>query len=180
MTTVIKAAETEFTREFDSLVTDMITGKAEVDVELDWLTEYLHANWGGNCECVAYHVASMSDWGFSDEAIQDAHYPDEVAITDEMRVKAGREYLAGLGFDDTYSLYDPGFEELEIEASDGRKAIAVMAYFAQGQAGLCWTLMGGYESGNLLSHISELGFETLEQMLEMSDAWILQQWRTTS
>ena len=177
MTAVIKAIETDLASEFDSLVTDIIAGNADVDIELDWLSEYLLAHWGGDCEYIAYHVASLSDWGFSDEAIQDAHYPDEVEITGAMRVKAGREYLVGLGYDDTYSLYDPGFEELEIEASDGRKATAVMAYFSQGQAGLCWTLMGGYEHGNLLLHISGLGFETQDAMLEMSDAWILENWR---
>ena len=177
MSTFIKAVETDFAPEFDSLVTDIIAGNADVDIELDWLSEYLLAHWGGDCEYIAYHVASLSDWGFSDEAIQDAHYPDEVEITDAMRVKAGREYLVGLGYDGTYSLCDPGFEELEIEASDGRKATAVIAYFAQGQAGLCWTLMGGYEHGDLLSHISQLGFETQDAMLEMSDAWILENWR---
>ena len=179
MSTFIKAVETDFAPEFDSLVTDIIAGNAGVDIELDWLSEYLLAHWGGNCEYIAYHVASLSDWGFSDEAIQDAHYPDEVEITDDMRLKAGREFLAGLGSDETYSLDDPGFEELEIEASDGRKATAVMAYFSQGQAGLCWTLMGGYEHGDLLSHISELGFETQEAMLEMSDAWILDHLRSS-
>ena len=74
MTTVIKAIETDLAREFDSLVTDIIAGNADVDIELDWLSEYLLAHWGGNCEYIAYHVASLSDWGFSDEAIQDAHY----------------------------------------------------------------------------------------------------------
>ena len=49
---------------------------------------------------------------------------------------------------------------------------------AQTQAGLCWTLMGGYEHGDLLSHISELGFETQEAMLEMSYKWILDHWRS--
>ena len=36
MTTVVKAIETDVAREFDSLVTDIIAGNADVDIELDW------------------------------------------------------------------------------------------------------------------------------------------------
>ena len=42
---------------------------------------------------------------------------------------------------------------------------------------MCWTLMGGYEKGNLLTHINALGFETLEDLAEVSDEWILEHWR---
>ena len=172
----IAAASEPLRERFDDLVDQVICGSLEDDDELPWLSDYLTLHWAGEIQLVAYLADQLKDFGFSDEHVSDRFYPEEVEITDALRIESGRHYLTQISFSDSMSLFDPGFVELEIESSAGKKATVIMAFFGMGQTGLSWTVIGGYEEGNLVDLINEAGYLTEDQLAHVSDQWVLDHW----
>ena len=115
--------------------------------------------------------------GFSDEWIRDSYDGENLEVTDALRVSQGRSYLAGLNYDDTYSMFDPGFFDFQVEVSSGDIVTIVIGFFAEGQAGSCFYFMGGFQDGNTLDLVNALGYFASEQLEKVSDAWILKAWQ---
>ena len=173
---IVKASETKYAQQFDALIGDILAGTAVCNVEIPWLTEFLCEKAFHDCDFVAYHAASFNDWGFSDEGIRDNHYPENIEITDALRVLEGRTYLAGLTDDDTCSMFDPGFFDFQVQASSGQTITIVIGFCAEGHA-LGYYFMGGFSVGTTLELANALGYLTSEQLEEVSDDWILGNWR---
>lgn len=176
MQTRIKASETKYAAQFDALLSQVSAGVAEASTEIDWLSLFINESGVADCELVAYQFEALSDWLFSDERIRDDPPPDLGSICDTLRLEVAKSTLDRLDEDDTYSLFDPAFFELEVVGSDGCAAHIVIAFYAEGHSP-CFTFMGGYKDSTLLEHISSLGYMTLEQLKEKDGAWILQRWR---
>lgn len=176
---MIKASETKHAQLFDQLVADILADQIKPDTEMPWLSEFLHETGIADCDFVAYYADSLSDWGFSDEWIRDNYDGESLEITDELRLSQGRSYLEGLNYDDTYSMFDPGFFDFQVEVSSGDIVTIVIGFFTEGQAGSCYHYMGGFKASasNTLKLVNSLGYLTLDQLEEVSDAWILEKWR---
>ena len=172
----IKASETRCAAQFDALISEVIAGIAEAFTEIEWLSEFIFETGVADCELVAYQCEAFSDWLFSDERIHDDPPPELELITDELRLEVARSTLETLVEDDTYSLFDPAFFELDVEGSDGTSARLVIAFFAEGNAP-CFIFMGGYTAGALIEHVNSLGYLTYDQLQQKNDAWILERWR---
>ena len=174
---MIKASETKHAQLFDQLVADILADQIKPDTEMPWLSEFLHETGIADCDFVAYYADSLSDWGFSDEWIRDNYDGESLEITDELRLSQGRSYLEGLNYDDTYSMFDPGFFDFQVEVSSGDIVTIVIGFFTEGQAGSCFYFMGGSKEGNTLDLVNALGYFTSEQLEKVSDAWILKAWQ---
>ena len=174
---IIKAPESKYKSQLDALVRDILAGTAAIDVEIPWFTDLIYETNLHDCDFVAYHADSFKDWGFSDEGIRDNHSPDYIEITDKLRTEEGRDYIASLEHDDTYSMFDPGFFDFQIQATSGETVTVVIGFFAQGQAGSCYHFMGGVAGGTALELVNDLGYFTIEQLNSFDDAWILENWR---
>jgi hypothetical protein len=76
-------------------------------------------------------------------------------------------------------MFDPGFFDFQVEVSSGDIVTIVIGFFTEGQAGSCFYYMGGFKEGvgNTLKLVNSLGYLTLDQLDEVSDVWILKQWR---
>jgi hypothetical protein len=176
MPTEIKASETRYVAQFDTLISQVSSGIAEAFIEIEWLSEFIFETGVADCELVAYQCEAFTDWLFSDERIRDDPPPKLELITDELRLEVAKSTLETLAEDDTYSLFDPSFFELEVAGSDGISARLVIAAFAEGHSP-CFTFMGGYNAGTLIEHVNGLGYLTHEQLQQKDDAWILDRWR---
>ena len=176
---LIKASETKYSQLFDQLVADVLADRAKPDTELPWLTEFLYEDGIGDCDFTAYYADSLSDQGFSDEWIRDSYDGENLEITDALRVSQGRDHLAGIEGADTYSMFDPGFFDFQVESTTGEVVAFVIGFFLEGLNGPRFYFMGGYQKGasNTLKLVNSLGYLTHEQLQEVSDAWILEKWR---
>ena len=176
---LIKASETKYSQQFDQLVADVLADQAKPDTEIPWLSEFLHESPFHDCDFVAYYADSLSDWGFSDEWIRDNYDGENPEITDAVRMTQGRSYIADLYYEDTDSMFDPGFFDFQVESTSGELATMVIGFFCQGQAGSCYFFMGGYKesASNTLKLVNSLGYLTHEQLKDVSDTWILENWR---
>ena len=176
---MIKASETKHAQLFDQLVADILADQIKPDTEMPWLSEFLHETGIADCDFVAYYADSLSDWGFSDEWIRDNYDGENLEVTDELRLSQGRSYIEGLYYNDTDSMFDPGFFDFQVEVSSGDIVTIVIGFFAEGQAGSRYHYMGGFKASasNTLKLVNSLGYLTLDQLDEVSDVWILKQWR---
>lgn len=174
---LLKAPETQYKSQLDALVSDILAGTAASFVEIPWLTDFLYETKFHGCDLVAYHADSFKDWGFSDEGIRDYHSPDHIEITDKLRIEEGRDYIASLEDNDTYSMFDPGFFDFQVQASSGETVTVVIGFFGMGQLGTCFHFMGGFAGGTTLELVNDLGYFTIEQLNAVEDAWILENWR---
>ena len=172
----IKASETRHAAQFDALISDVSAGVAEAFAEIEWLSEFIFESGVADCELVAYQSEGFSDWLFSDERIRDDPPPDLGCISDALRLEVAKSTLETLAEDETYSLFDPAFFELDVEGSDGGSARLVIAAFAEGHSPR-FTFMGGYRAGTLIEHVNSLGYLTYDQLQQKNDAWILERWR---
>ena len=82
-----------------------------------WLSMFLHEACFADCEFVVYYADSFKDRGFSDECIRGNYYDEEAKIKDGLRISEGRAYLAGLYYEHTYSMFDPGFFDFQGRAT---------------------------------------------------------------
>ena len=176
---MIIARQTAYAAEFDALVASILGDEVETDIEIPWLSDFIHEAGVADCDLVAYHVDSLKDNGFSDEALRDDGELSSV-ITDTDRLETARNLFKTLEESDTDSMFDPGFFEFRVEGSQGMTAAIVMGSFGMGQAGPCFIFMGGYTDGDLLAHINGQGFMTSEQLYAVDDEWILYRWRRAS
>ena len=174
---LLKAPETQYKSQLDALVSDILAGTAASFVEIPWLTDFLYESIFHDCDFVAYHADSFKDWGFSDEGIRDYHSPDHIEITDKLRIEEGRAYIASLEDNDTYSMFDPGFFDFQVQATSGETVTVVIGFFGMGQLGTCFHFMGGFAGGTTLELVNDLGYFTIEQLNSFEDAWILENWR---
>ena len=137
--------------------------------QMPWLSEFLHETGIAACDFVAYYADSLSDWGFSDEWIRDNYDGENLEITDALRVSQGRSYLAGLNYDDTYSMFDPGFFDFQVEVSSGDIVTIVIGFFTEGQAGSCFYYMGGFKesASNTLKLVNSLVIKCMKNTADV-------------
>lgn len=176
MQTHITASETQYTAQFDALISQVSAGSAEAFTELDWLSLFINETGVADCEVIAYLVSELPSWLLSDDRILNEELADLDSISDVLRLEVANSTLEKLDEDETFSLFDPAFFELKVQGSDGSAASIVIAFFAEGHSP-CFTFMGGYTDGTLLEHLNRLNYMTLEQIKEKDGAWILETWR---
>jgi len=175
----IHATNTNYPQKVNELVAHVLQSSSKPWVNTDWLYDFFTDCIASLPMLVAVSEYYLEDWVLSDEQLADWGWletPEEQAtLGDADRLEFARSRMLSISdelIDDAPSIYIA-----EIIDDVGRSVVLAFSALPLGQAGLdiSFSRCETHESENEI--LRRLGLIDVEELMALSDAWILARWK---